>query len=92
MKILVEVYGVLREIMGWKKMTYKVEDGLTVASLLDLILEEYPKARDVILEGGAVKDYVKVLIDGRDFRFIEGLKTKLRDGSVVSIFPPAGGG
>ncbi|MBC7120146.1 MAG: MoaD family protein [Candidatus Methanosuratus sp.] len=45
-----------------------------------------------IVEGGRLKDLVKVLVNGRDIRGISGLYTELKEGDVVSFFPPVAGG
>jgi molybdopterin converting factor small subunit len=60
--------------------------------LLELLIDQRPEVKELIFEGEGLRSYLKVLIDGRDCRFLGGLKAKLRDSSTVSIFPPAGGG
>ncbi len=92
MKVLVEVYGVLRELMGWKSIEVEISDDSTLGQLIDILVSEKPKAKELILEGSRLRDYIKVLVNGRDCRFLSELKTKLEDGYVISIFPPAGGG
>lgn len=92
MKVLVEVYGLLRELMGWKSIEIEMDDNSTLEQLIDALVNENPKVKEFILEGSKIKDYVKVLVNGRDCRFLNGLRTKLENGYVISIFPPAGGG
>ncbi|MHC1627386.1 MAG: ubiquitin-like small modifier protein 1 [Candidatus Nezhaarchaeales archaeon] len=92
MKVVVEVYGLLRELMGWRNIEIEVSDGSTLEQLIEILVSEKPEAKELILEGSKLRDYVKVLVNGRDCRFLNGLRTKLEDGYVISIFPPAGGG
>lgn len=92
MRIRVEVYGLLRELMGWKSLDFELDKGSTLELLLEAIVRKEPKVRDFVLEGSEIKDFVKILVNGRDCRFLRGLRTRLEDGDVVSIFPPAGGG
>jgi len=92
MKVRVEVYGFLRNLMGWRSIEMEFAEDLTVGQLLELLVEQRPEVKDLIFEGENLKSYLKVLVDGRDYRLLGGLKTKLRDGSTISIFPPVGGG
>lgn len=92
MKVKVEVYGYLRDLMGWKCIELNLTDNLTVGQLLELLIDQRPEVKELIFEGEGLKSYLKVLVDGRDCRLLGGLRAELKDGSTVSIFPPAGGG
>ena len=43
-------------------------------------------------ESGKPRDYINVYVDGRDYRFLNGLETLLRDGSNITIIPAVSGG
>ena len=92
MRVIVEVYGRLRELMGWRKTEVHLPEDSTLNDLIDLLITQRPELQDELFEGHSLKSYVKVLINGRDCRFFQELSTKLEDGHVVSIFPPSGGG
>lgn len=92
MKVKVEVYGPLRGIMGWRSVEVELSEDSTLEQLLELLVEQKPEVKEMIFEGGDLRSYLKVLVDGRDCRLLGGLRARLRDGSMVSIFPPAGGG
>jgi len=91
-KVKVEVYGFLRNLMGWRSIEMELAEDSTIGQLLELLIDERPELKELIFEGESLRDYLKVLVDGRDCRFLGGLRTKLKDGSTISIFPPAGGG
>jgi len=91
-KVKVEVYGFLRDLMGWKSIEMELAEDSTLGQMLESLVEQRPEVKESIFEGEDLKGYLKVLVDGRDCRFLGGLRTKLRDGSTISIFPPAGGG
>ncbi|HID27596.1 MAG TPA: molybdopterin synthase sulfur carrier subunit, partial [Methanosarcinales archaeon] len=39
-----------------------------------------------------LRDYVKIMVNGRSIAFLNGINTLLQDGDVVAIFPPVAGG
>ncbi|MEM0083577.1 MAG: ubiquitin-like small modifier protein 1 [Candidatus Nezhaarchaeales archaeon] len=92
MRVKVEVYGSLRSVIGRKSVEMELSEDFTLGQLLDLLVEQKPELKELIFEGENLRDYLKVLVDGRDCRLLGGLKAKLQDGSTISIFPPAGGG
>ncbi|MEM2214440.1 MAG: ubiquitin-like small modifier protein 1 [Candidatus Nezhaarchaeales archaeon] len=92
MRVKVEVYGSLRNVVGWKSVEMELSEDFTLGQLLDLLVEQKPELKELIFEGENLRDYLKVFVDGRDCRLLGGLKAKLKDGSTISIFPPAGGG
>ncbi|MGI8926594.1 MAG: ubiquitin-like small modifier protein 1 [Tepidiformaceae bacterium] len=66
------------------------------ATLLDCIagLESaYPGVRERLMDdSGQLRRFVNVYVNGDDVRFMEGLKTSLKDGDEVSIVPAVAGG
>lgn len=89
----VQVYATLRPIVGGKRMPVLPEPGETVRSYLTRVTEAYPAlARLVWTEDGGLTDYLKVFINGRDARVLDGAETVFPDGADVDIFPPVAGG
>ena len=89
-RVTVKVFGVLYEITGWHSRVYELGDEeATVAALLERLKREYPAlARHLEDEEAAPT----ILVNGRSVEFLEGARTRLRDGDTVAIIPPAGGG
>ena len=56
------------------------------------ILEAIPELLELLIKDGELNPDYRVLIDGRNVVFLGGLEAKVRDGSRVVVFPPAGGG
>ena len=53
----------------------------------------YPGMRDRLLdEGGEIRRFVNVYVNGEDVRFLQGLQTELGEGDEVSIVPAVAGG
>ncbi|HII61924.1 MoaD family protein [Pyrococcus horikoshii] len=82
-KVKVKVFATLIEIIGRRIFDEEAED---VEDLLQKIYSKYPKVKEELEKG-----YI-ILVNGHNIEHLEGVKTKLKDGDVVSIFPPAGGG
>jgi len=91
MKIKVKVFATLRDMVGWKEKEYDVE-----AKDINDFLEDVVggKLYDIIMDKdkGQLLPQYKILLNGRDIDFLEGLKTKLKDQDFIAIFPPVGGG
>jgi MoaD family protein len=69
-----------------------VEDAATVGEVLDGLYERYEGLRDRIAEGGDLRRFVNVYVEGEDIRFLDGLDTTVEDGDEVTILPAVAGG
>lgn len=87
MPVTVRVYATLIEELGKREVTLPFRQGETVADML-----RRSGVYSLVVENGRVKSLYKVLLNGRDIEFLEGLDTKVRDGDVIDVFPPAAGG
>lgn len=92
MKVKAEFFADLRDKVGRPAMELEIA-GKTVLDLIEEIDAITGGALiKNVLEGGRLKDLVKVLVNGRDVRGLRGLETELGEGDVVSFFPPVAGG
>jgi molybdopterin synthase sulfur carrier subunit len=67
--------------------------GETVGDVLEDLVRQFPGlAGQVVTEDGALHKFVNVYVNDDDVRYLEGLDTKVPDGSVVSILPAVAGG
>jgi molybdopterin synthase sulfur carrier subunit len=54
---------------------------------------EFPGMEARILDdGGEIRRFVNIYVNGEDVRFLDGLTTALKDGDEVSIVPAVAGG
>jgi molybdopterin synthase sulfur carrier subunit len=68
-------------------------EGGTVAALLGDLERRYPGIRDRICdEGGQVRRFVNVFVNGEDIRFLANLETPVKAGDELSIVPAIAGG
>lgn len=87
----VKFYAIFRDIVGQREIQ-RGFDG-TVCDLLDRLCKEYGEEfKNAIFDESKLRNYIKILVNGRDIEFLDGIKTKLSDEDVVVIFPPVGGG
>jgi molybdopterin synthase sulfur carrier subunit len=68
-------------------------DGGTVAALVNDLDRRYPGIKDRICdEGGEVRRFVNIFVNGEDIRFLSHLETPLKSGDELSIVPAIAGG
>ncbi len=89
----VQFYATLRQIAGGKTAEVPVAEGATAGDLLHAVSTTYPALAGVIWTAdGGLSEYVKVFVNGREVRHLDGLATILPDNADVDIFPPVAGG
>lgn len=68
-------------------------EALTLKQALDSLLSGRDGLREKLVDGlGNPKEYINIYVDGRDYRFLSGLETPLKDGSSIQIIPAVSGG
>ncbi len=97
MKISVRFFTSLRELIGKKEETVEFSDDekVTIDRILRLLSSEHGKRFvDYVYEPtkGEVKSFLQFLVNGKSASTLNGLQTELRDGDVLAILPPVGGG
>jgi len=94
-KVKVRIFATFRDIVGIKETDLQLPSNDTIRSLVQTLSNKYSQGkleREVFDESGKVQKYVKILVNGRDIDFIDGPSTQLKDGDIVAMFPPVGGG
>ncbi|MCK9519858.1 MAG: MoaD/ThiS family protein [Dehalococcoidia bacterium] len=81
----------LRNLTGDKSTV--TADGDTLSGLIVNLEAAYPGIRERLLDdGGELRRFVNVYVNGDDVRFIDGLDTALKESDEVSIVPAVAGG
>ncbi len=96
-KVTLKLLLIFTDIIGKKEIEYEAD---TVKEVLDKFLEEYKEnfEEDKIgkqlfnEETGYFNDWMLILINGRNIKFLDGLETKLKDNDVIVLSPPMAGG
>lgn len=97
MKVAVRFFAALRELIGKKVEFLEFSDSeeITVEKVFKRLNKLY---KDKFIQyvfdekTGEVKDYLTLLVNGRNITALNDMKTRLMDGDVLAILPPVGGG
>ena len=68
-------------------------DGSDLSAVIDSLDTSYPgiKAR-LCDEGGELRPFVNIFVNGEDVRYLDGLNSAISDGDELSIVPAVAGG
>jgi molybdopterin synthase sulfur carrier subunit len=67
--------------------------GETVSDIVQALEGTFPGMRERILDdGGEIRRFVNLYVNGEDVRFLQGLQTALKEGDEISIVPAVAGG
>jgi molybdopterin synthase sulfur carrier subunit len=91
MAVVVKIPTQLRAVAGGEAEAEV--DGATVQEALDALYERFGELRERISDDdGSLRRFVNVYIGGEDIRFLDGLKTPVKDGAELTILPAVAGG
>ncbi|MDX1744793.1 MAG: ubiquitin-like small modifier protein 1 [Halobacteriales archaeon] len=91
MNVQLRLFATFREAVGERSVDRDFPEDSTVGDVLHTLDEEYP-AFEVFDEDGTLREYLSILVNGRDITHLDGVDTPLEDGDKLSLFPPVAGG
>jgi sulfur-carrier protein len=94
MNVEVKFFTSLREITGKKVDEIQLQNVITVEEMLTLLSEKYgEKFREYVYDKkGKVHGFLSFLVNGRNINVLQGFDTELKQGDVIAVVPPVGGG
>ena len=97
MKVSVRFFTNLREITGKKEETleFSTEEKVTVDKVLGALSNQYGKSFvEYVYDAKTreIRGFLQFLINGKSASSLNGPQTELKDGDVLAILPPVGGG
>lgn len=94
MRIKVRYYAMAREATGKQDDVLTLNEGATILSLINIFVERYgPAFRGYVYDdGGRLLDYLMFSVNDVNILGLKGFDTILRDGDMVRVMPPIGGG
>ena len=91
MSVIVRVPVALRRITADQDSVSA--DGGSLSACIDSLEASYRGLKERLCdEGGEIRRFVNIYVNGEDVRFLQGLATPLKDGDEVSIVPAVAGG
>lgn len=91
MKLKVRAFGDLMESLGREK-TVELDDGSTLKDLINILSEKTGTLKGHLGIYDGEKQVINILVNGRNIRTIDGVETVLKEGDIVTFFPPVAGG
>jgi MoaD family protein len=90
----VNFFATLRDRVGAASAQVNLKPGSTVQDLIERLVAENPGLEtDLVDEGGSLRSYLKMFINGREVVYLEDqFEHVLEPTDIVDIFPPVGGG
>lgn len=68
-------------------------EGATIADILNNLESQFSGIKERICEeNGTPRRFINIYLNEEDIRFLDGEKTKIKDGDEVSIIPAIAGG
>ena len=97
MEVKVRFFTNLREIVNRREETLTFASGekVTVDLVLKTLVKKYGNPfMEYVYNGktGQPKNYLQFLVNGTSTSMLNGLETEIKDGDVLAILPPVGGG
>ncbi|MFB6089516.1 MAG: ubiquitin-like small modifier protein 1 [Halobellus sp.] len=91
MSFQLRFFANFREAVGTKTIA-RDYDADTVGDVLAALEREFEGLAGELLDDGAVRPQVNVLLNGRDVEHEAGVDTPVEPDDTLSIFPPVAGG
>lgn len=66
--------------------------GGTVGDVIADLEKRYPGMKDRLMDDKGVRRFINIFVGDEDIRFLDGLKTELKQGDRISIIPAVAGG
>ena len=85
----------LKKIIGKGAVELSVKEGTTLEEALDKMVETFGKELESSLfssEDRSLLQHIRLIVNGRDIAFLNGLQTVLKEGDEILILPPVSGG
>jgi len=86
-KIIIRYYGLIREKTGVKEEEIDVKDDSTLQDIIDFLTRRWrPHLEELIKNDSAI------FLNGRSIFLLNGLKSRITEGSVIEVIPLYMGG
>lgn len=91
MAVTVRIPTPLRSLTGGNEEV-AVEEAATVQDVIDRLEAKHAGMKDRLLDEKGVRKFINIYVGEEDIRFLDGLRTAVKDGEQISIVPAIAGG
>ena len=70
----------------------EIENGADILQVMTSLCSLYNIRDEIFDKNNELKELVNILKNGRQIKFLNGIKTKLEQGDEIALFPPVSGG
>ncbi len=90
--VTLKLMTIISSDVGLTYINYSNVD--TLSDIMDQFMSDHGKKirKSLVNTQGNLENHVIIMVNGRNYLFLEGLKTKLNDGDEVVLSPPLIGG
>ena len=97
LKVKVLFFTSLREITGKREeiINLLTDDRITINMILNVLKKRYDKPFEEYVfnpKTHQIRGHLQLLINGKSARSINEMEIELKDGDILAILPPVGGG
>ncbi|MEM4617099.1 MAG: ubiquitin-like small modifier protein 1 [Archaeoglobaceae archaeon] len=83
----VKLFALFRELAGVSEIEV---EGRNLREILENLTKRFPKLRGVFFEDQKLKEFVQIMVNGKNAR--GNLDFEVSDRDLIAIFPPVSGG
>ena len=66
--------------------------GTTVQAALESLIAKYPALGAKLFDNGKLRPYVNVYVNDEDIRYLDDMRTAVKEGEFVALIPAVAGG
>jgi molybdopterin synthase sulfur carrier subunit len=90
--VILKLMAIFSTDVGLTEINYQNVNIL--GDIINQFMKEYGKKlrKSFVDPSGNLESHVVILVNGRNYLFLDGLNTKLKDGDQIVISPPLSGG
>ena len=91
-KVTIKLFAQFRDFLKKSKIEIEIEEGANIFQLMETLCKLYNIQDKIFDDKNEIKQWIKILKNGRQIKFLNGIKTKLEQGDEIALFPPLIGG
>ena len=93
-KVIINAYAILGDILGFRKSEI-ITSARSIGELIEFLTNNFGTSfKESLIDPktSELQSSFRILINGRDIKYCNKLKTQILDGDKIIFFPPVSGG